>query len=135
MRGRKPQEIIGDQSAVDACPRPPAWLSKHGKAEWRRVVPLLVSRRILTDADMGTLESYVTAIGNVRECQEEINARGLIVETEKGPKRNPAFGIQNAAMTTARLCAAELGLTPVSRSRPSIRDEEDADDESAALGL
>jgi P27 family predicted phage terminase small subunit len=43
-------------------------------------------------------------------------------------KRNPAVGIQSDAMTRARLLAAELGLTPVSRSRPAIRDDADDDD-------
>ena len=36
-------------------------------------------------------------------------------------------GLGHAA---ARLLAAELGLTPVSRSRPAIRDDGDGEDDS-----
>ncbi|MEW9838093.1 phage terminase small subunit P27 family [Mesorhizobium sp. ZMM04-4] len=106
-------------------PNPPAWLSKDAKAEWRRVAPILVDeRKVLTEADLGTLESYCIATGTVREAHRTLNHDGLMI----GDKRHPAFGVMNAAQTTARLCAAELGLTPVSRSRPAIRDDGDDDD-------
>lgn len=133
-RGRKPDRIVIGSNTVAEAPRAPAWLSKDAKAEWNRVAPILTDRRTLTEADLGTLESYCTATGTVREAQRAISRDGLIIETDKGPKRHPAFGIMNAAMTTARLCAAELGLTPVSRSRPAIRDEAD-DDDVSDLGL
>jgi P27 family predicted phage terminase small subunit len=115
--------------------KPPAWFSKDARAEWLRVMPILAARNTITEADLPTLENYCTAIGTVREAQREINKHGLIIESAKGAKRNPAFGIQNAAMTTARLCASELGLTPVSRSRPSIRNDNNNDDDSSALGV
>ncbi|MDR4306564.1 phage terminase small subunit P27 family [Chelatococcus sambhunathii] len=133
MRGRKPAAIVSGSATVAATPRAPTWLSPDAKAEWKRVAPILAERGTLTEADLGTLESYVTATGIVREAQRAITRDGLITATPDGPKRHPAFGIMNAAMTTARLCAAELGLTPVSRSRPSIR--EDHADDDADLGL
>jgi len=117
-----------------AVPRAPAILSKEAKAEWRRVAPLLVARHILTDADLGTLESYAIAIGTVREARRVIAAEGLTFMGASGPKRHPAVGVMNEAMGLALRLAAELGLTPVSRSRPSIRDD-DRDDEGDALGL
>jgi P27 family predicted phage terminase small subunit len=126
MRGRKPASIVNGSSPVTEVPRPPAYLSKDAKAEWRKVVPILVvERQTLTEADLGTLESYCNAIGTMRQAQRIINAEGLV--TAAG-KRHPAFGIQNTAQTTARLCAAELGLTPVSRSRPAVRETADGDD-------
>lgn len=137
MRGTKPHLVI-DNGAVRTAPRPPSWLSKDAAAEWRRVVPILVERRILTTADLGGLENYCTAIGQVREMERHLQQHGHVFEAFKvdddgnqislGMKRNPAVGVQSDAMTRARLLAAELGLTPVSRSRPSIRDEGDDDD-------
>jgi P27 family predicted phage terminase small subunit len=129
MRGRKP-EMKPDQEAVKEARPAPAWLSKEAKAEWRRVMPILIERRILTDADLGILESYCVATGIVREAQRLLSKDGLVLEG----KRHPAFGMMNAAQTNQRLCAAELGLTPVSRSRPSIRDDDD-DEDSSNLGL
>ncbi|MCB1511520.1 MAG: phage terminase small subunit P27 family [Hyphomicrobiaceae bacterium] len=123
MRGTKPHLVVSND-AVKKPPAPPSWLSTEAKKEWRRVMPILIQRRILTTADLGSLESYCTSIGTMREAQAILNRDGLLVDG----KRNPAFGIMNAAQTTARLYAAELGLTPVSRSRPAIREDGDDDD-------
>ena len=135
MKGTKPHLVISND-AVTKAPAAPSWLSLDAKREWRRVMPILVKRRILTTADLGSLENYCVAIGTVREMERHLQEHGRLHEvwreTENGPislgmKRNPAVGIQADAMTRARLLAAELGLTPVSRSRPAIRDDDDDD--------
>jgi len=117
MRGRKP-EISTDAEALRKVPAPPSWMAKDAKTEWRRIMPELVRRRILTDADMGAVEAYCTATARIREAERTIAKEGLI----SGNRKHPAVAIQNDAMTTARQLAAELGLTPVSRSRPVMRE-------------
>lgn len=125
MRGTKPHmKEAADPVVGIPVPR---WLSKDAKTEWARVMPILTARRILTVADLGSLENYCIAIGQVREMERELQKHGHIIEINEAPKRNPAVGIQADAMTRARLLAAELGLTPVSRSRPAMRDDDDAD--------
>ena len=57
MRGTKPHLVV-DNAAVRVAPRAPAWLSKDAAAEWRRMVPIIVERRILTRADLASLENY-----------------------------------------------------------------------------
>lgn len=126
MKGTKPYLVV-DNKAVQKVPLAPAWMSKDAKAEWRRVMPILVERRILTTADLGSMENYCIAIGTVREMERIIQAQGFTYVTKGTIKRHPAVPIQAEAMGRARLLAAELGLTPVSRSRPSIRDEDDDD--------
>lgn len=127
MRGIKPRLVV-DNSAVSKAPSAPAWLSKDAKAEWRRVVPILVDRRILTTADLGSLENYCLAIGTVREMERQLQRDGHVIDVQGTLKRHPGIGIQSDAMTRARLLAAELGLTPVSRSRPAVRGESAGDD-------
>ena len=126
MKGTKPTlrrdaAPIGERAA-------PGWISDHAAAEWDRVMPILAERRILTEADLGSLENYCVAIGQVREMEAHLQTFGHLIDVDGAWKRNPAVGIQSDAMTRARLLAAELGLTPVSRSRPAIRDDEDDDD-------
>lgn len=141
MKGCKPAlKLVSSNSlgAVATVPKPPAWLSADARNEWRRVVPILVSRKILTRADLAGLEHYCVAVGHVRAAEAHIREHGLLVEAVKempggrvislGMRRNPSVGIVAEATNRARLLAAELGLTPVSRSRPSIRDEGDDDD-------
>lgn len=126
MRGTKPHLVV-DNDPILGVPPSPAWLSKHAKAEWNRVIKPLVERRILTIADMASLENYCTAIGQVRECETHLQKHGHVIDNDGKLTRNPSVGIQSDAMTRARLLAAELGLTPVSRSRPTIRDDDDDD--------
>jgi P27 family predicted phage terminase small subunit len=124
MKGRKPQ-LAADVNALDGDIRPPIWLSKHAKAEWRRVMPELVKRRILTAADFGSLESYCVATGRIRDIEKLLRA-GI----------DPTlFRMQDQAMKTARQLAAELGLTPVSRARPSMRDDGGDDDSENPLAV
>lgn len=135
MRGRKPnlrheREILDDLA-------PPNWFSEAARDEWNRVVPILQERRTLTEADLGSLENYCLAIGTVREMEHNLQTEGYLIKQYKvdkdgesvlvGVRRNPAVGIQSDAMTRARLLAAELGATPVSRSRPGVSNEEDDD--------
>jgi P27 family predicted phage terminase small subunit len=124
VKGRKPG-LADDPSAVDTISAPPFWLSKYAQAEWRRVMPELVKRRILTPADFGSLESYCVSIGRVRDLEK-------LLRVGIDPK---VFRMQDQAIKTARQLAAELGLTPVSRNRPTVRDNNPEDDDDSPLNI
>jgi P27 family predicted phage terminase small subunit len=128
MRGRKPETIVSASGTVLDVPRPPSWLSKDAKAEWRSVAAILIERKHLTEADLGTLGAYCDAAGQLAEASRLINAEGLVIATPKGPRRHPATAIQAQARDQLRRLAAELGLTPVSRSRAAIQDGAAGDD-------
>ncbi|MFG1330256.1 phage terminase small subunit P27 family [Xanthobacter autotrophicus] len=115
-----------NNDAVTRAPPAPSWLSREAKAEWRRVMPGLTKRRILTRDDLGTLENYCVATGRVRQIERSIQENGGI--------DMQLVRLQIHVMATARQHAAELGLTPVSRSRPTIREEGD-DENFSDLGL
>ncbi|MCQ0989936.1 phage terminase small subunit P27 family [Jiella marina] len=134
MKGRKPESVIAGSHPIATVPNPPTWLSKDAKAEWRRVAPVLVERGVLTIADLGALEGYATAMGRVREAEAVIRKEGATYIAASGPKRHPAVTTQDAALKTARLFAAELGLTPYSRSRTAMQGSA-ADDEPSPLDL
>jgi P27 family predicted phage terminase small subunit len=120
MKGTKPA-LRQASDAVTRVPSAPKWLSDHARAEWKRVLPSLVDRRILTPADLGSVENYCVSIGRVREIEATMQKGGI----------DPVFArMQDKAMTTARQLAAELGLTPVSRSRPSVRNDNDDSEDS-----
>jgi P27 family predicted phage terminase small subunit len=127
-RGLKPH-LKPTQGALAHPPNAPAWFNRYAKGEWLRIMPLLIERKILTEADMGSVESYCIAIGQVRQMQILIDKEGPIAQGTHGPRAHPAVKIQSDAMTRARLLASELGLTPVSRSRPTIRDDGQEQDE------
>lgn len=135
MRGAKPHLRIERDVLADAPA--PEWLSSAARDEWDRVVPLLVERKILTRADLGTLENYCMSIGLARDMESQIQKIGavqLIYQIDKegvarvtGSKKNPAVQVQKDAMNSARMLGAELGVTPVSRSRPTVSGDDDQD--------
>lgn len=129
MKGTKPklrQEPLQDIAPVTDAPD---WLSEGARKEWDRVMPILTERRILTDADLGGLENYCICIGRVRETE------ALIQSEADAEMQLKLIRVQDKAMASARQLAAELGLTPVSRSRPAIRDEDDGDDSPSPLDV
>lgn len=128
MKGRRPQDVT--PGAMNRVPSAPPWLSKEAKAEWRRVAPILVmERRTLTEGDLSTLAAYCLAVGQLQESSRILASEGLTFKTEAGiPKPHPAAKLRTDAMTQIRQLGVELGLTPVSRSRPALREEADSEE-------
>lgn len=127
MRGVKPEIKIAGK-AFRKVKAPPKWMDDDARAEWKRVMPSLVERRILTESDLGSLESYCLMIGVTRQMERKLRSEGYTYIDAKGSiKRNPAAAILSDAVNKARLFATELGLTPVSRGRPTVSDDDEED--------
>lgn len=109
-------------AALTRAPSAPSWLSRDAKAEWKRALPGLVMRGIITATDLANFENYCVAVGRVREIERELQKSFDL----------PLCRAQDKAIATARLLATELGLTPISRSRAAIVGD-DGDDASPFL--
>jgi len=143
MKGAKPH-IRLERDVMTDTPAP-SWFTLAAREEWERVTPLLVERKILTKADLGILESYCMAIGQSRDMERALQRDGVIIkiyaldkqgavvlDDEGRPvlskmQKNPAVQVQKDAMNTSRLLGAELGVSPVSRSRPTVGGDDDQD--------
>lgn len=108
LRGVKPQ-LSADLDPLLKAPPVPAHLSTWAKAEWRRIMPQLIARRIITRGDLAGVENYCIAAGAVRQIAE-------IMGTMPVPDLKLG-GLQIRYAQTARQLAAEYGLTPTSRAR------------------
>jgi P27 family predicted phage terminase small subunit len=122
LRGVKPG-LAADADALTKAPPAPSYLSAQAKAEWKRIMPQLIARRIITRADLAGVEAYASAVGICRQIEEQRGQAGGIIDKVQ-------FGIWNRAAQTARQFAAEYGLTPTSRARigSSAPDGNDDDD-------
>lgn len=129
MRGAKPQIREEPSANLPKVTDAPEWLADEARAEWLRVMPDLIQRRILTDADLGNLENYCICIGRVRQMEAAIQTEN---DAEMMLK---LIRVQDKAMASARQLGAELGLTPVSRSRPAVREKEEGDDTANPLAV
>lgn len=121
LRGVKPA-LASDAEALTKAPPAPAYLSAQAKAEWKRIMPQLIARRIITRADLAGVEAYCTAAGTVRQIEEQ-RAAG-------GPIDLKLAGLQIRYMQAARQLASEYGLTPTSRARIGSAAPDDDDDDN-----
>ena len=118
LRGEKPA-IERDSSALTKAPSAPKQLSAYARAEWKRIMPGLIERGIITRGDLGGVEDYCRARGLVREIEDNLRASGEIDMR--------LCRLQDKAMQTARQLAAEYGLSPVSRARVGSSSASDDD--------
>lgn len=118
-RGRKAMVTALD-GALSTAPNPPSWLPSHAKAEWRRVMPQLVVDRKIAAHELGTVEAYCLAVANMRTAEAIVAKNGPTYVSPAGElKRHPATTLVKEAVEASRRLAAELGLTPASRSKNS----------------
>jgi P27 family predicted phage terminase small subunit len=119
--------VSRDSNALTKAPAPPKQLSPYARAEWKRIMPGLIERGIITRGDLGGVEDYCRARGLVREIEDKLRASG---EIDLKYCRT-----QDKAMQTARQLAAEYGLSPVSRARVGGHaSNDDEDDNPLAIG-
>lgn len=117
-RGVKPP-LSPDADALTKAPPVPKYLAAHAKAEWRRVMPQLIARRVITKADLAGVEAYCVAVGAARQIADTLSA-GALPDLKLG-------GLQIRYMQAARQLAAEYGLTPTSRTRIGAVQSDDDD--------
>ncbi|GAB1380441.1 P27 family phage terminase small subunit [Pararhodobacter aggregans] len=121
LRGVKPQ-ITADREPLVKAPRPPSFFGPLALAEWKRIMPVLIGRRVICAADLGQIETYCVMAGLVREIETQRQLAGGVIDGR-------LFGVQNRAAQTARQIAATLGLDPVSRARIATGGDDAPDDD------
>jgi len=110
-------------------PEPPEVLNADALEEWARVSQNLLTAGVITALDRAILaaycQSYADWIGALRvlnrlaAADEQSGAR--LIRTQGGNTiQNPLIGIANKARSDMARYAAELGITPASRSRVQV---------------
>ena len=90
---------------------------KRARDEWRRVLPELLSLRVLAALDGGILIAYCVAVGRHDELCRVLAIEGLFVPSRGGTVKHPAVAAINATVLQIKSLGAELALTPASRLR------------------
>ena len=109
-------------------PRPPTWLSPVAKAEWKRVTRDLARLGIIHPVlDVTILACYCSTYSLWRDATAQVTAEGMTYKTDAGlVKRHPGVAIAAQAARDLLSFGAELGLSPISRTKLRV-------DEGAAL--
>jgi len=107
--------------------------NKTANAEWKNVIPHLLSEGILKQTDLGLLANYCTLYARWRAAAEDVEKNGQIVtvtsttrtgKTEK-PIANPA--VRNEILYSAALArvGTKFGLNPLDRPRVEAPEADD----------
>jgi P27 family predicted phage terminase small subunit len=108
--------------------RPPAFLNKFGKAQWKRVLEQLVSAGMLAEIDLGTLEAYCSCYGDWRDAQTQLKKNGLTMEyTNKQGHTNtikrPEVDIVQKNLVLMKQYGEQLGLSVKARQKLGIKNK------------
>ena len=142
MAGRRPKptavkELSGNPGkralnreepvAFPGEPPMPEFLTDIARAEWRRIVPLLLDMKVLKTCDGAALASYCMSFARWQQAEDLISRHGVVVEElvydDEGEvigtklKKNPACNVSMAEKKEMRAALALFGLDPSSRSR------------------
>ena len=110
-----------EYDVADMSPTPIILADNYALEEWNRVAPGLTKTGVLTVTDVATLERYCKAHARWRRAEDEIMKPGNDVHTTpNGMKQQSVYvSMANSASTLSNKLAAELGITPASRSKVS----------------
>jgi len=116
------------------APRAPKGLSKSAQLWWRRIVPRLLELDVIdVQADFGRLVLLSQAWGMAWDAYQTIQKEGLFRKDEKGvTRKHPAHQVWRDSSAAYNSLGKELGLTPLSRNRLGVVDD-DADGELIAF--
>jgi P27 family predicted phage terminase small subunit len=136
--------IIGSKARTESKlaadePRMPGHLTKDAKREWKRILPMLLERRSLTEGDATALALYCETYSRWLAAKNEVAQAGITIETTvldkhgaaiTSRKANPALRTLENCERSLRSLLLELGLTPRSRERvlPAKPKEEKEED-------
>lgn len=132
-RGRKPKPTVRKELAGNPGKRalnklepkftpithadPPDWFDDTARQMWETVIHELCAQRVLYVTDLHNVVLFCSAFRNWHESQLEVVRAGITIETESGPKKNPALTAANEAMRQIATFGSLLGLDPASRQR------------------
>lgn len=140
--GRRPLPV-NEPKPAPIAPRCPAWLSKEAKKEWRRIAPLLMRLKLLTQVDMSTLAAYCHSYAQLIAAEAYLSKHGLGYAIPHLNEEGKLVGMRTGEwpqVRTARKCKEEIatfsamfGLSPVDRSRLSVPGADAEDSGFASL--
>ena len=124
----------GEPKPRRLAPKCPDHLDARAKKEWRRLVPMLLRMRVLTEADGMTLGNLCQAYSTLIRAQEKLNESGILYQLPSGyVMQNPLLPVVNQCVDTITKLSREFGLTPAARSRIQAGSEMSAELAEAAF--
>ena len=115
-----------DMTAATLTIEPPVGLNKDARAAWQLAVEC-APEGVLTALDAGVLERWARNYALYRKLAKLVDQGGVVfmVDGEPTEKLSPTFNALIKVQQILAKCETELGFTPGSRARVSVRKKDD----------
>lgn len=118
-------------------PKMPSYFSEHERSKWEEICETLESNGIMSTDCLEILIAYCTAYGGWMKAREAVQRTGIVlvqkIDGVTEVKRNPFSVELHKYRDEMNRLLPELGLTPASRSKLKVVDDDK--DESAFSAL
>lgn len=119
----------GEPRPAGDAPECPDWLDKPAARIWHETVEHLRSMQTLAETDQVVIAAFSQSYADYAVLVVQIRNEGRTFETPKGYiAKNPAVTMMNEARSAMLKLAAELGLSPASRTRIRVPEKRKKDD-------
>lgn len=93
----------------------PSWLGLHGKAEWKRMVPILSSVGCFSESDLTAFAQMCGALDRFHKARLHVAKHGQVTQGKRGLVMNPSIRIQQEAAALILRCCGMFGMSPADR--------------------
>lgn len=129
------QQLLGSTDKIAIIPE---HLNEMAKVYYEFLINELEISGILSNLDIPLLEQTADTLSKIRECDEDLNINGLVIEiTDRYgnvvQKENPYVKIKMAYLNQFRSLANQLGLSPSSRASLAGKQLEKKEEEEDPL--
>lgn len=116
-------ERTGEPELPPGAPECPSSLKGEARKIWHQAVAVLLKMRVITEADLATLEPYSRFYAEYRDMQRRCDKMLKDVKGEF-PNYPQVFALRNSAFDRMSKEAAKLGFSPADRARLKAQPEQ-----------
>ena len=137
--GHRSIPVEMDFAAAGDIGKPPSWLDKDAKREYKRITAALADLDMLRATDVGVLASYAVAYSRWIAAEKRIATEGTVIKVlgSQGQEKyvkHPALLVSSEAQKQMLRAGSLLGLNPVDRGKISATPKQIANPFAALLG-
>lgn len=107
---------------------PPEFMTDGARAAWDYAI-CQCPEGVLTSLDVGVFSRWCVLYDQMSQLAADIKERGTLIISEKGTEDvNPSLKMLNQIATTLTRMESEMGFTPASRTKISVKPKEEKSD-------
>lgn len=125
--------LNSDKEQLKIRVTPPSQLPVDGRTLWTKIIKNFESVESLTKIDEPNLELFCANYSMYRQALESVKKYGIVIETDRGLKKNPAVGVIDTSTKTMRSLSTALGFDYQFREKVFSENEKIDDGDSDIL--